>query len=209
MREELSKLFDGQSARQAVAAMVGRKIGPVSFDGPEKWERAGGESYILPFVAAQKETGTPIVRALFKANTTMNPERAITQGVEKRHMLEKLGVKTPRLYGYGGGVVLEEFLPHDVDEALNIFGNKIFQDIAYAYGAIASGGFSPVANGLIRDFRADNDGNMHMIDFGSDLGEPSETPTDLWGAFKIEMKKRFGITDEQVSELRMKMDNPE
>jgi len=193
---ELVKLFGTASTAEAVAKMLGSGAPQQPFEiiQPDKWERAGGESYILPFKISEERQETSV---LFKAIISSNAD----VHVERRKLLDSRGVKTPHLYGHDKGVVLEDFLPHSLEESYEKFGDSILPQLAHAHGAIAACGFQPVKNGLLRDFRADNNGQMYMIDFGADLGSARDEPTDLWPSFADEVQRRLGVSPEVVETL--------
>jgi len=192
---ELIKLFGDQTTAHQALLGAEPSIQP-AISQPEKWIRAGGECYILPFELKNEQKS---IRGIFKA--VLSNGGNVDIPVSRRKLLETNGMRTPHLYGYGGGVILEEFLPYNFDEALQKFGDIALREVAYAYGVIAKCGFQPVTNGLIRDFRANESGKMHMIDFGGDLGEPSSKPTELWGAFEKELNEKYGISNNIIKSL--------
>lgn len=196
---ELEKLFGEGTPVGAMRHIIPSLSDDFTMTEAPKWVRGGGESYILPFEV--KDCGTNF-QGIFKASTTMNPELAIERAISRRKLLTEYGIKAPSLYGHGNGIVLEEFLPHSLEEAHAKFGDSILKDIAYAHGTISALGFQPVANGILRDFRGDALGNMYLIDFGADLGSSSATPNDLWDSFSQEVQTRLDIDEQTVQTFR-------
>ncbi len=206
--KELTRLFGIRRTGKAVCTML--KIDksqnePITIE-EEKYYRAGGECYILPFSIS---VGKTKFKALLKANVTMTADISTKNALIRRRLLENKGVKAPKLYADAAerAVILEEFLPYSLEEAYEKFGNNILPQIAHAHGVIAACGFQPVKNGLLRDFRADEQGNMQMIDFGADLGSPSDTPTNLWESFEEEVGRRLGVSNNVIQTLQKSYEN--
>ena len=83
------------------------------------------------------------------------------------------GVKTPVLYAWGQGELLEEDVPWSLLEAIARVGEvpeSILLGLAKLAGIVASLGFLPVE--LFDDLRGHGD-DVVMVDFGQDLGPPS------------------------------------
>lgn len=201
---ELEKLFEAGTPVEALRQIIPNLGKDFSITDLNKWTRGGGESYILPFEVKSEDTE---FQGIFKASTSITPEITINNAINRRKLLSKYGVKTPKLHGHGNGVVLEEFLPYTLEEAHEKFRNTILNDIAYAYGVISAQGFQPVVNGTLRDFRGDEHGNMCLIDFGADLGSPNDIPTDLWESFSKEVQTRLGIDRYIVQDIRTSYNN--
>lgn len=196
---ELVKLFGTKTTLDALRKVIPELTDAFELKEALPWTRAGGESYILPFEVTDHGQ---YFSGIFKASTTMTPELSVKNAIYRRNLLKAHGVNTPQFHGHGKGIVLEEFLPHDINEAHVKFGLNILEDIAHAYGVISALGFRPVINGLLRDFRADKNGNMHLIDFGVDLGEPGNQICDLWDMFANETSKALGISLAETNKFK-------
>lgn len=127
------------------------------------WARMGGETYSTSFkFSTDKQTK----QILIKAIVTTAPERSLLDWARRREILMRNGIAVSHWYHHSAATIFEDFYPNtssavDFDKVLSI-GHKLDQL-----------GFTTLK--FSDDIRADKDGNPFFIDFGFDLGEPSET----------------------------------
>jgi hypothetical protein len=140
-----------------------------------KWVRGGAETYLYSFTV--KESGNKPVKALIKACVAFVPggtlDGILQSWVERRELLASHGIIVPKLYGWGHGVIIEEFIPYSIRELLlrSIELPRTILDQLVTYAASLSKlGFAPLNH--FDDLRSHGD-DIVAIDFGEDLGPPS------------------------------------
>lgn len=127
------------------------------------WTRTGGETYCSSF---EFSTDRQTKQILIKAIVTTSPEKSLLDWARRREILMRNGIAVSHWYHHSAAIIFEDFYPNtssdvDFDKVLSI-GHKLDQL-----------GFTTLK--FSDDIRADKDGNPFFIDFGFDLGEPSET----------------------------------
>lgn len=139
-----------------------------------KWERGGAETYLDRFQFLIRDQ-IP-VDILIKACVTFTPgadlDSILDEWVDRRRLLSENGVKTPRLYGSGYGVLIEEFVPYELRTVLTSGGEKpakVLDELARYAATLSRLGFSPVDP--FKDLRSHGD-DIVVVDFGRDLGPP-------------------------------------
>lgn len=126
------------------------------------WTRKGGETYSTSFVF----TTTKQVKQIFiKAIVTTSPEKSLNDWIRRREILKRNGIAVSHWYHHSAATIIEDFYPNtssDVDfEKILTIGYKLDQL-----------GFATLK--FTDDIRADENNNPFFIDFGFDLGEPSD-----------------------------------
>jgi hypothetical protein len=176
--------------------------------GGPSWERGGRETYIFPF-SVLSEDGLAR-RFLLKAAVTYSPLDSLTdvlaKWVSRRRLLESTGVRVPRLHFWGKGILLEEFIPHELSGHFVHVGYSHPLAIGFFRyaGTLARLGFRPVSP--FADLRTDGQ-CVVPVDFGWDLGpaglEPQD-PMELYGAAVqwLVRECRMGVEGESLRELR-------
>lgn len=140
----------------------------------DDWYRAGAETYLYTF---QVITPGREVHLALKACIAYAPGSSLTAilttWLSRRRVLGEAGVSTPRLFGVGKGVILEEFISHSLGQLLPFQAHADSQLIsgllAYAH-VLDSAGFRPIAP--FKDLRSRGN-DVVAIDFGEDLGPPT------------------------------------
>lgn len=127
------------------------------------WTRTGGETYCSSF---EFSTDIQSKQILIKAIVTTSPEKSLLDWARRREILMRNGIAVSHWYHHSAATIFEDFYPNtssdvDFDKVLSI-GHKLDQL-----------GFATLK--FSDDLRADKEGNPFFIDFGFDLGEPSET----------------------------------
>lgn len=131
------------------------------------WTRTGGETYCTSFeFSTDKQTKQIFIKAI----VTTSPEKSLLDWTRRREILIRNGIAVSNWYHHSAATIIEDFYPntsHQVDFA------KILK-IGHQLDQL---GFTALK--FIDDIRADKHGNPFYIDFGFDLGEPSETPKTI------------------------------
>ncbi|MBI4118473.1 MAG: hypothetical protein HY455_02995 [Parcubacteria group bacterium] len=171
LERELLALTDAKSVPGALVTLglLPSTETPYHFDSVSEWARGGAETYVLYFslcIGDQPPRGL-----LFKACApfAMRPISEIfVEWLRRREILSRAGVSTPKLYGSGPAVLLEEYIPLTFTEALQ--NEELRPTLMERYGAYAAGlvvlGFKPISVHDLRSRGAD----VVAIDFGEDLG---------------------------------------
>ena len=162
------------------------------------WRRGGDESYIAAAdieVVSDNTTIRPVLmKAIVGFGTTKEKVEAM---LERRELLESVGVKTSDLYACEDSVFYERFLPETVDPVAYVRNDdpRLSDLITYA-SALDVLGFAPVARDerFFRDLLADDDG-AYVIDFGSDLGTPNPHHPSHHGRDALERIARRATID--------------
>lgn len=176
-----------------------------------KWERGGGESYILPCrITTTDHKGVPqekvlMLKACIKMATPDDPERPSRQLLERRQDLGSLGIKTPTLYGYRNAGFLEDFIEQDIRDGLADDGNReaILEGAARTYGTLARGGYAPLHR-FLTDLRWDGE-NLVCIDFGDDLGakgDEADLAEKNWKTLVAEAHNLLGIEESEIEKYK-------
>jgi hypothetical protein len=137
------------------------------------WYRSGSETFLYTFrVRFDGRVCRLVLKACVAfATSATDVEEILGRWIRRRHILAANNISTPKLYGWGNGVLLEEYIPYSLSEALNNkpLKEEMMGEIGRLIGAICKLGFSPVR--LFDDLRSRGD-DVVMVDFGEDLGEP-------------------------------------
>lgn len=129
------------------------------------WTRTGGETYGTSF---EIRTNNQKKQIFIKALVTLLPEKSLLDWFRRREILEKNGISVSFWYHYADATIFEEFYPYS--------SNKVpFEEILYIGYKLDMLGFSTLK--FTDDIRADKNGKPFFVDFGFDLGEPSNIKT--------------------------------
>ncbi|MDD5093981.1 MAG: hypothetical protein PHV74_06340 [Dehalococcoidia bacterium] len=152
-----------------------------------KWARGGAETYIYPFSVTPEGSGKSelLIKACvaFDGGTTI--ENILNGWVERRKLLAANGVFAPKLYGWGHGDVIEEFLPYSVKDVLlqSIEPPSEILDLLVLYTASLSKlGFAAISP--FHDLRS-HGSDVVVVDLGQDIGPP--------GSMKTPQPELFGL----------------
>jgi hypothetical protein len=177
LEDELCKIARVPNIGQALYALgfLSSPKAPFHIDRVDnEWVRGGAETYFYRFSVAEGD-GIP-KEALIKACVAFAPgntlEKILQSWIERRELIAANGVIVPKLYGWGHGVVIEEFLPYDVHEILSRSvkpSRRILNQLVIYAASLSKLGFAPV--GPFNDLRSHGD-DVVAVDFGQDLGPP-------------------------------------
>jgi hypothetical protein len=136
----------------------------LSFNDIQPWERTGGETYSTIFYFKTDRQEQTIV---IKAIVTTNPEKSLIDWTNRRTILADNKISVSHWYWTGEATIYEPFYPNKADKTKNF---NILIQIAFMLDKL---GFTTLK--FLDDILCDKDGNPYYIDFGFDLGEPSQT----------------------------------
>ena len=125
------------------------------------WSRRGGETYGASF---QIKTDKYIKQFFLKAITTLNPEKSLIDWKKRRNILIKNNIPVSNWYHASSALIIEDYYTNNS----KIISFKRILEIGYKLDRL---GFSTLK--FLDDIMADDYGNPFYVDFGFDLGEPS------------------------------------
>jgi hypothetical protein len=147
------------------------------------WKRGGAESFICAAeISVIKndqhfEKRKYICKAVFSFGS--DSKTVLERWVERYKLLSHNGVKIPRIYFYGGGNFIQEYIEYSLESYLlercksasefSSLYNQIFK-IAESLDKLQ---FSPVT--FINDIRVSTTGTCFFVDVGEDLGGPNQS----------------------------------
>lgn len=179
IENELCRLSGISDWREALVALQivdpDESIGPI--ETVDAWYPAGAETYLYTF---RIHTEANVRHLALKACVRFSPggsiDGIIDEWIARRRALSGAGVSTPRLYSYGMGVILEEYIEHDLatlvkDGAIEL--QKVLDQLIFLAGVLRSLRFTAVAP--FKDLRS-RGSDIVAVDFGEDLG-PADTLT--------------------------------
>lgn len=134
-----------------------------SFQDLSAWTRTGGETYSTIF-SFSTDKGT--YKLIAKAIVTTHPEKSLLDWTRRRKILLENNIPVSTWLWTGDATIIEPFYPNDYTETAS------FEDLIKIGFSLDNLGFTTLK--FLDDLRCDIDGHPHYIDFGFDLGEPSE-----------------------------------
>jgi len=138
-----------------------------SFQDLMPWTRTGGETYCTSFeFSTDKQTKQIFIKAI----VTTSPEKSLLDWTRRREILIRNGIAVSNWYHQSAATIIEDFYP-------NTSHQVAFSKILKIGHQLDQLGFTSLK--FTDDIRADKHGNPFYIDFGFDLGEPSETPKTI------------------------------
>lgn len=149
----------------------------------QNWQPGGAETYTYRFSVTYQDgnqhiQGHYIFKACIAYSIIRTVEDILADWLSRRRLVERAGASVPRLITSGGGLILEEFVPYSLSEALGAFpGNAlpICESLATLAGALTTLGFLPLS--VFSDLRSRGT-DVVAIDFGQDLGGPGQRRQD-------------------------------
>lgn len=127
------------------------------------WQRTGAETYGTSFKFSTDKQEKQI---FVKAIVTLFSEKGLKDWAKRRIFLSKNGIPVSNWYYHGDSIIIEDFYSKS---ALEVVSFEKILEIGYKLDQL---GFTTLK--FLDDIRADDYGNPFFVDFGFDLGEPSE-----------------------------------
>lgn len=135
----------------------------IYFKDIKSWIRTGNETYstIFSFKTDKKE-----LKIVVKAIVSTNPEKKLDDWIKRRTILANNNIPVSNWFCTEAGTIYEPFYPNKSDKIKDF--NLLIQ-IAFTLDKL---GFTTLK--YLDDILCDTNGNPFYIDFGFDLGEPSQ-----------------------------------
>jgi len=144
-----------------------------SFEDLSDWTRTGGESYCSTFKILysnkKEEEHQKVIN--IKAIISIPVEQCLGNWERRRKILLEKQIPVSHWYFVGKGIIIEDFYPKKVAEV---------NDLAPLFNiaeTLDNLGFRNPK--FTRDILCDTEGNPFYVDFGFDLGEPSNIITEI------------------------------
>ncbi|MGH4012514.1 MAG: hypothetical protein ACRDSL_00955 [Pseudonocardiaceae bacterium] len=168
---ELATLTGTDGIASALATLgIAEPDEQVVLDTVQDWYRSGAETYSLRFSASNGSRLSEFVLKACVAYGGQPLKDIFASWLSRRRLLDSLGVSTPRLYAAGAAVLVEEYVPLGLIDALTSgeYREAILRSIGRTVGTVVSAGFVPLS---AHDWRSRGN-DVVLIDFGQDLGPP-------------------------------------
>ena len=150
--------------------LVEQNDGFASLETISDWYRSGAETYGLHFaVTARSGRRYEYFMKACVAYAGGTPLKAIfADWLSRRATVEGLGVGTPKLYATGSVLLVEEYVPYTLTEALKYTHDRatLLRAVGVTVAHLVSAGFAPLSAHDWRSRRSD----VILVDFGQDLG---------------------------------------
>lgn len=174
LTEELCKITNSESIGKALNKMgvINNEASHFEILQSGEWVRGGAETYIYKFVVKlSKNLNKEIILkacVAFSPGTTL--ESILIEWIKRRSLLNSNGISTPILYGYGNGIIIEEYINYKLVDVLrnkSVPKRSILIQLAQLAGVLEKLKFSPINpfDDLMSRGR-----DVVLVDFGQDLG---------------------------------------
>lgn len=118
---ELKRLYPCEDIQDALLGLGLKKTGEVAELSEIKgWHRSGGETFATYFSLESGEFQKP-PRFVLKAccpSSFSDVDKILDKWLMRREFIRISGLETPILYARGPGIVLEEFIPYSIEDAI-------------------------------------------------------------------------------------------
>ncbi len=177
LERELKKLTRQTTLGSALVflELLTNDIEPFSIESDDEWRRGGAETYLYCFsVHRQFSIQHVIIKAAVPFSLARSLDEVMASWIERRHLLEIEGIKTPRVFFAGSGLIVEEFVKYSVAETIRgpVADTHLIDQVVFYAGVLSKLGFAPTD--AFTDLRT-NGTIVYAIDFGQDLGPPNVT----------------------------------
>lgn len=127
-----------------------------------QWKSTGGETYSATF---EIKTNKQSKKILVKAIVTTMPEKSLLDWKRRRELLMRNGIAVSHWYHSSDATIIEDYY-HNTSKSV------AFEKLLSIGKKLDELGFATLK--FTDDILADTNGNPYFVDFGFDLGEPSE-----------------------------------
>jgi hypothetical protein len=133
------------------------------------WSRTGAETFSC---VVEIDCAVPkrlMLKACVALSFATSIDDTIEEWIKRRFILEAESVGTPKLFGYGKGMILEEYIPYSLEErlSLGVEPDLLATQLGHFAGILLSLGFRPIQP--FADLRS-RGSDLVVVDFGEDLG---------------------------------------
>lgn len=178
LEKELCGLADSPTVGQALCRLrIIEEASPEPrLEEVHGWLRGGAETFIYRFRVV---CGGTVRDVMLKAIVAFSMAKSLTElgeeWVERRQILAREGIRTPRLYHAGRALMVEEFIPEELSCFLRrrpIDTIHLFDQVIRYAATLERHGFCPLSP--FHGLRTDGT-DVFAVDFGQDLGPPGLT----------------------------------
>lgn len=136
------------------------------------WYRSGAETYGLRFAVISHSGNRQecFMKACVAYGGGMPLPDIFSSWLARRAVVAESGIATPRIYAAGAAIIVEEYIPYTLSDALRHGRQRssIVSSIGSTAACLINVGFIPVSS---HDWRS-RGGDVVLVDFGQDLGPP-------------------------------------
>lgn len=152
--------------------ILGAQERMIGFVDEEPWHRGGGETYVadsLVLVSGIEDLHRHVLaKAFVSIGTPLDAK--LDSLLRRRKLVSEMGIPVPRLYSAREATIFEEFIDFPVIAA-ELVDEAVLEQIGEIGAHLDWNGFSTLS--FLSDLRIKN-GRVYYVDFGFDLGEPSD-----------------------------------
>src|ERR1700733_6741366 len=207
IEDEILKLSGKDRISDALMAlrMVSSSTAEVQVRTTSEWQRGGAETYFVPFVLEthSRLLGAYILKAMTAATPGTPPETQLRNWTTRRGLVESAGASVPRLYAASNGVLLEDYIAHDlVAFRKDQRSPHVIDDSVIAMSeSVWAAGFKPTS--WLHNMRTDGR-LVYWVDFGEDLGDSTgrDPGLDYRPALYSEWRRLIGEPPYQILSAR-------
>jgi hypothetical protein len=180
---------DDLATALAALGLIPNTAAPFEVVTTQNWYQAGAETYILLFEIRRPDGVRGfVVKACVSVGKSL--KETVVDWVGRRTLLNELGVATPALVGVNGADIVEEYIPHELLDALSLTDSagrsRLLANLGRTAGLLVRAGFAPLS---AHDWRSRGD-DVVLIDFGQDLG-PADFATGSESGLLSELTDRI------------------
>ena len=175
LEKELRGLVDASTTGEALCrlGLASDPDDPPRLEEIHPWRRGGAETYLYRFkVIGAAQEHDVLLKAVTAFSTTRTLRELVDEWVCRRHLLASGGVRMPKFYFSGRGLLVEQYVEEKLAHRLRRRpANSVeLTDQVFALAGIMDRlGFSPVS--AFNRLRTDGE-SVYIVDFGQDLGPP-------------------------------------
>jgi len=210
IEKELLKLAHSTQIDEAIQILriLPRGHKPFRIEVTVPWYRSGAETYLARFrvLTDGVDDYELVLKACVPSSIAVPIDQVLGSWVRRRESLSNLfGVSfVPKLFGYGEGVLLEEFIPLEISEKqvrdlsfVDLFSKSLTRLRLLGYNCKT----------LLHDFRTRGT-DLVLVDFGEDLGESDGNLGADYTEQFVEYLKKLGAPPEICAHARSKIAIP-
>lgn len=167
---ELAALFpEFTDLRSAIVAVCWPGAAFIRIEEVSPWEPGGSETYCRHLrLVTDRGSKRLIMKAFVPFPGTIAVIEALRRTVERTRYIHDAGLRVPAIYSGTGGVILTEYIPESLTEALRRDPSAAAAEAARYLTALARIGMD--ASSCVHDLRFADD-HACLVDLGSDLRE--------------------------------------
>ena len=175
LEKELCGLAKVRSLPKALwrLGVIGEPSPDVILEEVQDWTRAGAETYIYRFRVVLGATAQDVLlKAIVGFSLTQSLSGIAQDWVERRRLLDREGIRTPKLYCTGRALLMEQYVPYNLADFLRetpAAASRLDHQVIRLAAVLDRLGFCPIS--LFHSLRTDG-ADVFAVDFGQDLGPP-------------------------------------